>query len=241
MLRKVLRIGRPVVERAAALVGSVIAVRTRAPEVVLTFDDGPDPVGTEQVLTALAERNATATFFVLGTRIRRHPTLLDEIVAAGHELGLHGPDHQPLPRFDAAATERRTADAAKELSDLTGRELRWFRPPYGRQTLPNWRGIRAAGLMPVFWGPTTWDWRDLPQQERVAKAQQGARPGAILLGHDGFAGTPDGALEDVPHTLDRHDLIAQILDRYTAKGWRAVSLGRALEQGRPILAARFSR
>ncbi|NYE73005.1 peptidoglycan/xylan/chitin deacetylase (PgdA/CDA1 family) [Microlunatus parietis] len=236
-----MRIGRPVVERAAALVGSVIAVRTRAPEIVLTFDDGPDPVGTEQVMTALADRNATATFFVLGTRSRRHPSLLAEIVAAGHEIGLHGPDHQPLPRFDASATERRTADAAKELADLTGRELRWFRPPYGRQTLPNWRGIRAAGLMPVFWGPTTWDWRDLPQQERVAKAQQGARPGAILLGHDGFAGTLDGALEEVTHTLDRHDLIGQILDRYTAKGWRTVSLGHALEKGRPIIAARFSR
>lgn len=241
MLRKVLRIGRPVVERATALVGSVIAVRTRAPEIVLTFDDGPDPVGTEQVLTALAERNATATFFVLGTRIRRHPSLLAEIVAAGHELGLHGPDHQPLPRFDTATTERRTADAAKELADLTGRELRWFRPPYGRQTLGNWRGVRAAGLMPVFWGPTTWDWRDLDQQERVAKALQGARPGAILLGHDGFAGTLDGAPEDATHTLDRHDLISQILDRYAAKGWRAVSLGRALETGRPIIAGRFSR
>ncbi|HLT61571.1 MAG TPA: polysaccharide deacetylase family protein [Microlunatus sp.] len=235
------RVGRPVVERATALIGSLIAVRTRAPEVVLTFDDGPDPTGTEEVLAALAEHGATATFFVLLTRVRQHPELLRRILAAGHEVGLHGVDHQPLPRFDAEATRQRTADAARELTELTGRQLRWFRPPYGRQTLANWRGIRAAGLSPVFWGPTTWDWRDLPQQQRVAKAMEGARPGAILLGHDGFAAVADGADADVTHTLDRHDLIGQVLDRYRAKGWRGVSLGRALESGRPIIAGRFSR
>lgn len=235
------RIGRPVIERATALIGSVVAVRTRAPEIVLTFDDGPEPGGTEQVLAALAERDASATFFVLSTRIRRHPGLLREILAAGHEIGLHGADHQPLPRFDADATRQRTRDASAELADLVGREIRWFRPPYGRQTLANWRGVRAAGLMPVFWGPTTWDWRDIDQQERVAKAMQGARPGAIVLAHDGFATTADGAIEDVQHTLDRRDLINQVLDRYTARGWRAVSLERALDRGRPIIAGKFSR
>lgn len=241
MLHAVKRIGRPVVERATALIGSLIAVRTREPEIVLTFDDGPDPSGTEQVLAALAERRASATFFVLLSRARKHPGLLAEVVAAGHEIGLHGVDHQPLPRFDLDATRQRTLDASHELAELAGREIRWFRPPYGRQTIANWRGVRAAGLMPVFWGPTTWDWRDLDQQERVAKAMDGARPGAILLAHDGFAGLADGAESDVTHTLDRHDLITQVLDRYQAKGWRPVSLGRALEHGRPIIAGRFSR
>ena len=240
MLGVLKRVGRPVFDRATALVGSVVGVRTRAAEIVLTFDDGPEPVATEQVLTALAEHRATATFFVLLSRIRRHPALLDEIMAAGHEIALHGVDHQPLPRFDLETTRDRTAVAAAELADRTGREIRWLRPPYGRQTLANWRGVRAAGLMPVFWGPTTWDWRDLPQQQRVAKAMERARAGAILLGHDGFAGIDDGAERDVTHTLDRRDLIDQILERYAAKGWRGVSLGRALESGRPILAGRFS-
>jgi peptidoglycan/xylan/chitin deacetylase (PgdA/CDA1 family) len=219
----------------------VVGVRTRAAEIVLTFDDGPEPSGTEQVLTALADHRATATFFVLLGRVRRQPSLLDEILAAGHEIALHGVDHQPLPRFDLDATRERTRSAAAELADRTGREIRWLRPPYGRQTLANWRGVRDAGLMPVFWGPTTWDWRDLPQQQRVAKAMERARPGAILLGHDGFAGIDDGADEDVGHTLDRRDLIDQILERYTAKGWRGVSLERALESGGPILAGRFTR
>lgn len=235
------RVGRPVFDRATALVGSVVAVRTPAREIVITFDDGPEPGGTEQVLAALADHGATATFFVLLSRARRHPGLLDEIMAAGHEIALHGVDHQPLPRFDLDTTRERSRAAAAELADLTGREIRWLRPPYGRQTLANWRGIRAAELMPVFWGPTTWDWRDLPQQQRVAKAMEQARPGAILLAHDGFAGLDDGADSEVTHTLDRRDLIDQVLERYAAKGWRGVSLGRALESGRPILAGRFTR
>ncbi len=241
MLGVLKRIGRPVLDRATALVGSIVAVRTRQPELVLTFDDGPDPAGTEQVLNALADHRATATFFVLLSRTRRHPGLLAEILAAGHEIALHGVDHQPLPRFDLDTTRERTASAASELADRTGREIRWLRPPYGRQTLANWRGVRAAGLMPVFWGPTTWDWRDLPQDQRVAKAMEKARAGAILLGHDGFAGLDDGAEREVGHTLDRRDLIDQILQRYTAQGWQGVSLERALQHGRPILAGRFTR
>ena len=118
----------------SALVGSVVRVETAEPQIVLTFDDGPDPVGTAEVLTALAEAGASATFFVLMSRARRHGSLLTEVVAAGHEVGLHGVDHQPLTDFTYAAARRRTLDGRRELEDRLGRPVRWFRPPYGRQT-----------------------------------------------------------------------------------------------------------
>ena len=225
--------------------GSVDAVRTTEPEVVLTFDDGPDPGGTPAVLAALAKHGATATFFVLLSRVRRHPDLVARVLAEGHEVGLHGVDHRPLPHFAYAEARARTAAAARELEALTGTPVRWFRPPYGAQTPLTWLAVRRAGLVPVMWGPTTWDWRDVPQDERVRKALQGARAGAVVLAHDAFAGAADGAVDDgrglrAPD-VDRFDLVDRVLGTYAAAGWRARSLGDALRHGSPIRVAHFSR
>ena len=239
--------------RAGAVVGSVEAVATSAPDVVLTFDDGPDPVGTPAVLEALAAHGATATFFVLLTRVRRHPELLARVRAAGHEIGLHGVDHQRLTRFSGAEVRTRTAAARAELEALTGEPVRWFRPPYGAQTPATWLAVRRTGLVPVLWGPTTWDWRDVSQEDRVRKALQGARAGAVVLAHDAFAGASDGAVEGasdgaaggvpgvVEPDVDRRDLVDRVLAAYAEQGLRGRSLGAALEHGRPVRAARFRR
>ena len=71
--------------RHARFVGSVTEVRTPSSQIVLTYDDGPDPAGTDRILEALARHDATATFFVLVTRARRYGSLLAEVVSAGHE------------------------------------------------------------------------------------------------------------------------------------------------------------
>ena len=233
--------------RVAAPLGSVDAVRTPEPEVVLTFDDGPDPVGTPAVLEALAAHGATATFFVLLTRVRRHPDLLARVLAEGHEVGLHGVDHRRLTRFSHAEVHARTTAAKVELEAATGAPVRWFRPPYGAQTPATWLAVRRAGLVPVLWGPTTWDWRELPQADRVRKAQDGVRPGAVVLAHDAFAGAADGADDDGHgHGLrapdvDRRDLVDRVLTAYAATGLRGRSLGDALRHGTPVRSARFRR
>ena len=233
------------VRRAGAVLGSVEAVETAEPEIVLTFDDGPDPVGTPAVLDALAAHGATATFFVLLSRVRRFPELLARVREAGHEVGLHGVDHQRLTGFSYADAAARTAAAKTELEALTGEPLRWFRPPYGAQTPATWLAVRRVGLAPVLWGPTTWDWRDVPQDDRVRKAQQGAQAGAVLLAHDAFAGASDGAVDDgnglVAPGVDRFDLLDRVLTAYAAEGLRGRSLGDALAHGSPVRAARFRR
>jgi peptidoglycan/xylan/chitin deacetylase (PgdA/CDA1 family) len=235
------RRARALLDRHSAVVGSVTAVRTTAAEVVLTFDDGPEPGGTDKVLQSLAAAGATATFFVLLTRVRRFGHLLDEVRAAGHEIALHGVDHQALTGFRPSVVRQRTADARDELEQHIGRPVRWFRPPYGRQTLATWRAVRRTGLTPVFWGPTTWDWRDITQDERVAKAQQGVQPGAIVLAHDGFAGPMDAAPAAPVPRLDRGELVTRVLAAYADRGLSAHSLDRALSRGAPVLAARFRR
>lgn len=216
---------------AGTVLGSAVELRTDAPDVVLTFDDGPEPGGTDRVLPVLAEAGATATFFVLMTRVRKHPGLLREVVAAGHEIALHGVDHRALPTLAPGEVARRARGGKAELEDVVGREVRWFRPPYGRQRLSDWCAVRSAGMLPVLWGPTTWDWKDVTAAERIAKSLQGVRAGSIVLAHDGFAGEEDGACDGPPPVLDRGKLIAGVLEGYASRGLVARSVGEALARG----------
>lgn len=226
---------------AGPLAGSVVAVRTSRPQVALTFDDGPEPGGTDRVLAALMDAGASATFFVLLTRVRRHGALFDEIVAAGHEIALHGIDHRALPELPPQEVRTALRDGRAELEDRCGTAVRWYRPPYGRQTPRTRWAVARAGMVPVLWGPTTWDWRDVPEERRLEKAVEGVRPGAVVLAHDGFAGAEDGAFDGPPPVLDRGRLIRQVLARYAEQGLGACSLGQALTAGTPVREARFRR
>lgn len=221
--------------------GSVIAVRTAEPTFVLTYDDGPEPGGTDAVLPVLAARGAHATFFVLMTRVRTHRQLLQDVVAAGHEIGLHGPDHRPISRMGFGEVRRRTADARAELEDTIGAPVRWFRPPYGLQSLTSFRAVHRAGLVPVVWGATAWDSRAAGDDERLERALLGAQRGAILLCHDGYAGTADGGRSNTPPTVDRGALAGRILDSYAERGLRASSLGEALATATPTRGVWFKR
>lgn len=228
LTRRALAPARPLLDRG---LGSVVAVRTTADSFVMTYDDGPEPGGTEPVLAALEAHGATATFFVLVNRARRDRALLAEVVAAGHEVALHGIDHRSLTDFSPRQVRVRTTDGRRELEDLLGHEVRWFRPPYGKQTMGSWLAVRSAGLEPVLWGPTMLDWTSEPQTTRVAAALDGAAPGVVVLGHDGYAGPGDGVDDGPRPEVDRGDLTRRVLEEYADRGLRACSVGTSLQVG----------
>ncbi|WP_344862296.1 polysaccharide deacetylase family protein [Amycolatopsis ultiminotia] len=219
-----------VVRSGTTVVGSVRAVRTEQPHAVLTFDDGPDPVGTERVLSALAAGGASATFFVLTERVARFGTLLRETAAEGHEIALHGPDHRRLTRFGPHEVAARVTASRRRLEDALGTPVRWFRPPFGAQTPSTWRAIRSTGLEPVLWGPTAWDWLDEPVPALAARAMEGLTRGAILLCHDSYADDPDHPSGAAP-TFDRGALTSAVVDGLADRGLRGVSLADALDAG----------
>lgn len=221
--------------------GSVVAVATRAPLVALTMDDGPDPDVTPRVLDALATAGARATFFVLMTRVHAHPGIVRELVAQGHEVGLHGADHRRLTDFGRAEVADRLTTARQELQEITGRPVRWFRPPYGAQLPATALAIRTAGLVPVLWGPSLWDWKDVDPLERRARALRTLQPGAIVLGHDGIAGPGDGDPAGRAPSLDRAAWVAEMVQEYRARGLEARSLSEVVATGRAIRRARFVR
>lgn len=224
--------GMRVLEHAPDSIGSISSVRTSSPHVVMTFDDGPTPGRTHDVMRALDEHDATATFFVLMTSVRANRGLLDELVAAGHEIGLHGVDHRHLSQLPPALVEENIRRGKSELEDAVGLPVRWFRPPYGDQNISTWRSIRDAGMTSVIWSGTSWDWnRDVDNDARVAKATQGLQAGTIILFHDGYAAALELADDGPEPQLDRYDLVERVLTVSAQRGLSGRSLGDALAAG----------
>lgn len=221
--------------------GLVVSVATDRREFVLTYDDGPEPGGTDAILPVLAEHGATATFFVLLTRVRRYPALLRDVVEAGHEIALHGVDHQPISQMSYAEVLRRTVDAKRELEDAVGAPIRWFRPPYGAQSLTSFRAVKNADLTPVLWGATAWDSREATPAQRCERALLNAAPGTILLCHDGYAGTLDGGRNDNRPEFERGALASTLLHAHAELGLQARSLTQVVNSGRAVRGIWFGR
>jgi len=218
--------------RRALPIGPVIAVETKRPELVLTFDDGPDPDGTIAVLDALAAAEASATFFVLASRVRLYPEILHRVADGGHEIALHGLDHRAFTDFTPRELATRCAQARTAVQDATGAAVRWIRPPYGRLTFGGWRALRAIGLDAVLWGPSLWDSRQADDAARLARAVNGAGPGAIVLGHDAHADERDGVDDGPAPSVDRGSLVSEVIASYRERGLSVVTLGHATEAGR---------
>jgi peptidoglycan-N-acetylglucosamine deacetylase len=168
--------------------------RGRPDSVAVTFDDGPHPDGTPAVLDALDELGWPATFFLLGTEVRRHRDVVGEVVRRGHEIALHGDEHRYLiarTPLDASDDLRRARDT---VADVAGVEPSWWRPPYGVLSGPALLAARRLGLRPVLWSTWGRDWRaEATPQSVVADLVGPTLAGSTLLLHDSDVASAAGA------------------------------------------------
>ncbi|WP_445149666.1 polysaccharide deacetylase family protein [Baekduia sp. Peel2402] len=165
----------------------------------LTFDDGPDPYWTPEVLDALRDAGARATFFVLAPCAAAHPELVERIAAEGHAIGLHAHAHARHTELDATAGEADTRRALEVLRGLGVRPPALWRTPWGVEA--EWtRDVAAAhGLRVVGWTADTHDWRGDRADAMLAAIADDVAPGAIVLAHDGLGpgATREGCEETV--------------------------------------------
>ena len=149
------------------------------PAVYLTFDDGPHPVITRQVMQILKSHHAPATFFCVGQNLERFPEVLTELNADGHEIGNHLHRHESGWETPTRAYLR----SFLQCKELVGNG-RFFRPPYGRISRQ-----QADALHPhtriVMWDVLSGDWDDRSTAEDCyARLITHTRPGAIVVFHD---------------------------------------------------------
>jgi peptidoglycan/xylan/chitin deacetylase (PgdA/CDA1 family) len=166
-------------------VASLLGIRRRLPVdgVVLTFDDGPHPEGTPAVLEALGA--VPAVFFLVGEQVERHPQLAAEIVAAGHEVALHGHRHRNQMRVTPAALRDDLRRGVNAIGEATGRAPALYRPPYGIFTPAGLAIARGAGWLPLLWSTWGRDWRARVTPAEIARlATRDLRRGDVVLLHD---------------------------------------------------------
>jgi peptidoglycan/xylan/chitin deacetylase (PgdA/CDA1 family) len=182
-------------------------------EIAITFDDGPDPEVTPQVLDLLDARGARATFFCIAELAARHPQLCREIVARGHGLENHSQRHSHGFAFNGLGGFRRELAAAQAtIVEASGRRPRFFRTPAGLRNPLLDPVLHELGLRLVAWTRRGYDTRRDDPAHVAALLTAGIAAGDILLLHDGnsartAAGRPV-VLEVLPRVLDA----AQSLD-----------------------------
>jgi peptidoglycan-N-acetylglucosamine deacetylase len=154
--------------------------------VALTFDDGPWPDTTAQILTILTQRQASATFFVIGRQVQRYPELVRRELAAGMAVGSHSWSHpQPFDRLPVARIRDEVARGRRSLQALGVRPV-GFRPPGGATSPAMAATGQAVGDRTVLWSVDPADWRPgVTADQLVWRVLAAARPGAIVLLHDG--------------------------------------------------------
>jgi peptidoglycan/xylan/chitin deacetylase (PgdA/CDA1 family) len=175
--------------------------------VALTFDDGPDPSATPRFAEMLADRQVTATFFLLGTMVDKAPGLAADLAAAGHEIGVHGWEHRYLPPRGPRATLADIRRATELIAEVTGTRPRLFRPPYGVLSGAALIAIRKLNLAPVLWGTWGQEWAAAATPDSVyANLASHLRGGVTVLLHDSDCTSPPGswraALGALPLLLD---------------------------------------
>lgn len=165
--------------------------------VALTFDDGPHPEGTVQVLAALEELGLPATFFVLGENVVRHPGPLEALLAAGLDVGVHGWDHTDPRGASPDLVDDQIGRTCDELR-RRGTEPRWYRPPFGHWDRGVLEAAERAGLETVLWSVDSLDWQSPEPDVLVDRVLSGLTPGAIVLLHDGGSGSRTGTAAALP-------------------------------------------
>jgi peptidoglycan/xylan/chitin deacetylase (PgdA/CDA1 family) len=205
--------------------GVVTAVQTTEPVIALTFDDGPHPEWTPQLLDLLRRYDAKATFFLLGAMAERHPDIVDRMVREGHAVGNHSWNHPSLPTVSLLERWRQYGRTRVVLGERAGSLAR---PPFGDLDWTTRFLLLIMGFRIVCWNVSSSDWEshDGAWFDRVFERQ--LRPGSIVLMHDQlfvYSST------DEPSRAEPF----AALERLLASGrFRCVTVPALLELGKPM-------
>lgn len=184
-------------------------------QIVLSFDDGPHPEYTRQILDVLDKHHARACFFCVGKNVADYPAIFKDILNRNHLVGNHSFSHHPF--FDLWSAGRMLADLQqmdKIVKMETGYQLRLFRPPYGVMNPALKKAILTGKYIPIGWNMRSYDTMATDQTKLLNKLVKALGPGKIYLLHD------------------RMQITAQVLDKFLeevkTKGYTVVALNKAL-------------
>lgn len=175
-------------------------------EIALTFDDGPVADATPELLELLDRLRITATFFHIGQRAAKAPQLVQQVAAAGHQIGLHGYTHRSFLILNGATLRRELAHAQSVVASASGQPPETFtsvRPPFGHFSPAILNTLIASGYLPSMWSVVPFHWLQ-PASISERQIVEGVRNGTILVLHEGLRGPAVADLAKVvlPQLID---------------------------------------
>ena len=180
-------------------------------KIALTFDDGPHPYYTEQLLKGLKERDAKATFFITGQNVEAYPEIVLEIYKDGHLIGNHTYNHTQLTSGNVESFKSEIIKTNEVIKEVTGEDTIYVRPPYGSW---NKEFEKELNMFPVLWTIDPLDWCSSDVSCIVNTVCAKAGENDIILMHDQYKTTVTAALE--------------IVDRLKAEGYEFVTVDELL-------------
>lgn len=174
--------------------GKIAGEEDVAKKIALTFDDGPHPRYTEQLLDGLKERNVVATFFVTGENAQNYPNIIRREQEEGHLIGNHTYSHIQLTSGNRETFREELVKTNEILKNITGETVSFVRPPYG-----SWDKSfeKELNMFPVLWNIDPLDWCSHNAECIAAKVVENAGDGDIILMHDYYDTSVTAALEVV--------------------------------------------
>lgn len=183
------------------------AVQNGGKKIALTFDDGPHPSYTEQLLKGLKERNVKVTFFITGQNVEEYPEIVKKIHEDGHLIGNHTYSHIQLTSNNAEKFKEEIIKTNEVIKEVTGEDTIYIRPPYGSW---NKEFEKELNMFPVLWTIDPLDWCSSDVSCIVKNVCAKADENDIILMHDQYKTTVTAALK--------------IIDRLTEEGYEFVTV-----------------
>lgn len=207
------------------LLGIHVLKKGKGHQVAFTFDDGPHPIYTPQLLDLLKKYRVKANFFVLGSKAEKYPELILRMHREGHLIGIHNYHHYPNSFMTPKQIRRQVNQTAEIVSQITGERPLFYRPPWGVLNLFDFWIHQDFCI--VLWSVMVGDWKRRGGSSKVKKRLlRRLKDGSIFLLHD--SGDTFGADLDAPeNTLQAlEDVLQVVLD----KGYQCVRIDSMLRR-----------
>jgi peptidoglycan/xylan/chitin deacetylase (PgdA/CDA1 family) len=193
-------------------------VATEQKVVALTFDDGPNPPYTTQLLQILEEKQVRATFFLIGQQVTAHPEPAQLILKGGHEIGGHSSDWKSLAFETQESLEGKLRDMDAAFESVGATHVSLFRPPSGFLFPWQRKMVAEHGLTHISANVVAGDWKDVDTRTICKRVLKKVRPGSIIVLHDG-GGDRSATIAAVP----------QIIEALQKRGYTFLTVGELLK------------
>ena len=192
--------------------------------VALTFDDGPYHPYTQELVAVLEEKQVKATFFMVGNNASKNSEVVTLVTSNGHEVALHAEEHKDFLKLNEQELVGNILRGKKLLEELTGKPVKYLRPPHGFRDWAVMEAASDAGLKVVNWSVIPRDWTNPGAQEIADHVCKNVIPGAIVLLHDGDAPAQTASREQTVEAT------ARIIDELRKQGYNFVTVSQLLER-----------